>query len=88
VVSYLEAKNIAFDAERLTRFRTGLGRWRAGTKPDFKLHGKLSDRLTAKAVRLTADFQIRDDLFLIILTMMSKEKGLLLQGRLGNMSLR
>ena len=78
VVSYLEAKNIAFDAERLTRFRAELGRERAGTKPDFELHRKLSDLLTAKAVRLTNDFLIRGDLFLIILNDDEQRKGLAL----------
>jgi beta-glucosidase-like glycosyl hydrolase len=75
VVSYLEAKKIAFDAERLRRFRTELGRGRAGTMPDFELHEKISDLLTEKAVRLTADFRIRGGLFLIILDDDGQRKG-------------
>ncbi|PKL52318.1 MAG: hypothetical protein CVV37_01995 [Nitrospira bacterium HGW-Nitrospira-1] len=78
VVSYLEAKNIAFDAERLKQFRTELGSGRAGTTPRFELHRKLSDLLTEKAVRLTTDFRITGDLFLLILNDDEQRKGLAL----------
>jgi hypothetical protein len=67
VVSFLEAKSIEFDARRLNRFRAGLARGRSETRPDFELNGKLSDLLTEKAIRLTADFRASGGLFLIIL---------------------
>jgi beta-glucosidase-like glycosyl hydrolase len=75
VVSCLEAKNIAFDATRLKHFRAGLDRRRVETRPDFELHGRLSDLLTEKAVRLTADFRVSSGLFLIILDDDGQRKG-------------
>ena len=75
VVSCLEAKNIAFDAERLKRFRAGLGRGQVETMPDFELHSKLSDLLTEKAIRLTTDFRVSGGLFLIILDDDGQRKG-------------
>jgi len=78
VVSYLEAKKNAFDAERLTRFRTELGRGRAGRMPGFEVHGKLSDLLADKAIRLTDDFQIKGELFLVILNDDEQGKGIIL----------
>ena len=78
VVAYLEGKKTTFDAERLTRFRSELGKGLAETMPDFELHGKLSDLLTEKAVRLTADFRIKDGLFLIILNDDEQRKGIAL----------
>jgi beta-glucosidase-like glycosyl hydrolase len=75
VVSFLEAKNAEFDARRLNRFRAGLARVRPVTMPDFGLHSKLSDLLTLKAIRLTADFRIRGGLFLIILDDDGQGKG-------------
>ncbi len=78
VVSYLEAKKKAFDAERLTRYRTELDRGLAGRMPGFEAHGKLSDLLADKAIRLTGDFRIPEDLFLIILNDDEQNKGLAL----------
>ena len=78
VVSYLEAKKNEFDAERLTRFRRELGWGRAGRLPGFEVNGKLSDLLADKAIRLTDDFRIKGDLFLIILNDDEQSKGIVL----------
>jgi len=75
IVSCLEAKNIVHNAERLTRFRREIDRTPAGTIPRFELHRKLSDLVTERAVRLTGDFRIREDLFLIILNDDEHSKG-------------
>ena len=58
IVSYLEAKKKAYHAGRLTKFRTELGRGRAGRIPGFEAHGKLSELLADKAIRVTGDFSI------------------------------
>lgn len=76
VVSYLEAKKNVFDAERLTRFRGGLGRGPAGRRPGFAVHGKLSDLLADKAIRLRGDFRIKGDLFLVVLNDDEQSKGI------------
>ena len=78
IVSYLEAKNNAFESERLTRFRTELCRGQTGRLPGFEAHGKLSDLLADKAIRLTADFRIPEDLFLVILNDDEQSKGIVL----------
>lgn len=78
VVSYLEAKKNEFDAERLTRFRRELGRGLSGRMPWFEVHWKLSDLLADKAIRLTDDFRIKGDLFLVILNDDEQSKGLVL----------
>jgi beta-glucosidase-like glycosyl hydrolase len=75
IVSSLEAGNIEFDAKRLRRFRSGLARGLAQTMPDFELHARLSDLLTEKAVRLTADFRTSGGLFLIVLDDDGQGKG-------------
>ncbi len=75
IVSYLEAKNIVCNAEHLMRFRKEIDRMPAGKMPDFERHHKLSDLLTEKAIRLTGDFRIREDLFLIILNDDEQSKG-------------
>jgi len=75
VAACLETKNIAFDATRLKRFRTGLGRRRAETMPDFELHNKLSELLTEKAISLTSDFRINDAVLLVILDDDGQRKG-------------
>jgi len=77
IVSYLEEKNAVFDDERLGRFRRGLGRG-SGALPDFAAHRKLSDSLTEKAIRLTGDFRIREELFLLILNDDEQRKGIAL----------
>ncbi len=76
IVSYLEAKKNVFDAERLRRFRRELGRVRAGRMPGFEVHGKLSDLLADKAIRLRGDFLIKGDLFLAILNDDEQSKGI------------
>jgi len=78
VVSYLEAKKNVFDAERLSRFRRELGSGLEGRRPRFAVHGKLSDLLTDKAVRLRGEFQIRGDLFLVVLNDDEQSKGIVL----------
>jgi hypothetical protein len=78
VVSYLEAKKNVFDAERLARFRKELGIGRAGRMPGFEVHGKLSDLLADKAIRLTGDFRIKGDLFLVILNDDEQSRGIVL----------
>jgi beta-glucosidase-like glycosyl hydrolase len=78
VVSYLEAKKNVFDAERLTRFRSELGRGRAGRRPGFEVHGKLSGLLADKAIRLKGDFRIKGDLFLVVLNDDEQSKGIVL----------
>jgi beta-glucosidase-like glycosyl hydrolase len=78
VVSYLEAKNYAFESERLTRFRRELSRGRAGRVPCFEDHEKLSDLLADKAIRLRGDFRINGDLFLVILNDDEQGKGIVL----------
>ena len=75
IVSFLEAKNIEFDAKRLKSFRAGLARWRSETMPDFDRHSRLSDLLTEKAIRLTADFRVSGRLFLIVLDDDVQRKG-------------
>jgi hypothetical protein len=77
IVSYLEEKNASFDEERLRRFRGELGSW-AGRMPNFEAHGKLADLLSEKAIRLTGDFRIREELFLIILNDDEQRKGIAL----------
>ncbi|MDH4233047.1 MAG: hypothetical protein OEW04_13605 [Nitrospirota bacterium] len=77
IVSYLEERGAAFDEERLRRFRGELGRG-SGIAPNFEAHRKLSDTLTEKAMRLTGDFRIRKELFLIILNDDEQRKGIAL----------
>ncbi len=77
IVSYLEERNAAFDEGRLRRFRGELGRG-AGTMPNFEAHRKLAGTLSEKAIRLTGDFRIREDLFLIILNDDEQRKGIAL----------
>jgi beta-glucosidase-like glycosyl hydrolase len=74
IVSYLKEKNAAFDEERLRRFRAEL-RSGTGTMPNFEAHGKLADVLSEKAIRLTGDFRIREELFLLILNDDEQRKG-------------
>jgi hypothetical protein len=79
IVSYLTTKKTVFDASRLSRFRTGLQRRETGAIPEFERHGRLSDYLTEKAIRPSADFRVRGGLFLVILNDDdSSSKGLIL----------
>lgn len=78
VVSYLEGKKNVFDAESLTHFRRELDRGLAGRMPGFAVHGKLSDLLADKAIRLRGDFWIKGDLFLVILNDDEQSKGIVL----------
>jgi beta-glucosidase-like glycosyl hydrolase len=86
VVAYLRAKNRGFQEARLRRFRTELGRGRAGPVPDFALHRKMTELLTEEAVRLTSDFQVRGDPFLIILNDDRQRKGRALEAALRQMT--
>lgn len=74
IVTYLEEKNAAFDEERLIRFRAELGKG-SGTMPPFAGHKKLADALSEKAIRLTGDFRIREEPFLLILNDDEQRKG-------------
>jgi beta-glucosidase-like glycosyl hydrolase len=75
IVSYLESKNIMFNPERLNLFRRGLLRRPPEAVPRFRLHRRISDLLTARAISLTADFHIKGELVLIILNDDEQEKG-------------
>jgi beta-glucosidase-like glycosyl hydrolase len=78
IVSFLKTKKVLCNAERLTRFRNGIDRTPARKMPDIGRNHIFSDLLTEKAVRLTGDFQIREDTLLLVLNDDEQRKGLAL----------
>lgn len=82
IVAYLEGKNMVFHAGRLKQFRSGLRRKPSETLPQVDLHNDLAHRMTAKAIRPSADFRVRGESFLIILNDDEQRKGDILSSTL------
>jgi hypothetical protein len=53
---------------RLRIFRDGLIRFPSKTLPDFESHGKLSEELTKRAIKVSGEIKIKGKPFLIILS--------------------
>ncbi|MEW6109517.1 MAG: glycoside hydrolase family 3 N-terminal domain-containing protein [Nitrospirota bacterium] len=84
LVSYLEKKRILLNEGRLSDFRNRLRRPAVTISPDFDEHRSLSQELTGKAIKISGEFKVTGDPYLVILNDEEMTKGHVFAERLGS----